>query len=45
MGTKNPILCCTKLWPIGEMSLEELKFLPKVYVGMVQLDENTNHFF
>ncbi len=27
------------------MSLKELKFLPKVYVGMVQLDENINHLF
>jgi hypothetical protein len=27
------------------MNLEELIFLPKVFVGMVQLDENINHLF
>jgi hypothetical protein len=34
-----------KLWPIGEVSPKESKFLPEVYVGMVQPKENTNYPF
>jgi hypothetical protein len=33
-----------ELWPVGEINLEELKFLSKVYVGMEQLEENINYF-
>jgi hypothetical protein len=32
-----------KLWPIGEISPEELKFLPEVYVKMAQPEENINY--
>ncbi len=34
-----------KLWHVGEVSLEELKFLLEIYVGMVQPEENTNYLF
>jgi hypothetical protein len=34
-----------KLWSIGEASPKELKFLPEVYVEMVQLDQNINYPF
>jgi hypothetical protein len=33
------------LWPIREVSPKELKFLPKVYVGMVQPKDNINYPF
>jgi hypothetical protein len=28
-----------ELWHVGEVNLKELKFLPKVYVGMAQPNE------
>jgi hypothetical protein len=31
-----------KLWHVGKVSLEELEFLPKVYVEMMQLEKNIN---
>jgi hypothetical protein len=34
-----------KLWTIGEVDPEKLKFLPKIYVKMAQLNENINHHF
>jgi hypothetical protein len=34
-----------ELWPVGELNWEKLKFLPKVYVGMVQPNGNINHHF
>ncbi len=34
-----------KLWPMGEVNREEIKFLPKVYVGMAQPNENINRPF
>jgi hypothetical protein len=32
-----------KLWHVGEVSPKELKFLPKIYVGMAQLEKNINY--
>jgi hypothetical protein len=29
-----------ELWLVGEVSIKELKFLPKLYVGMVQPEKN-----
>jgi hypothetical protein len=34
-----------KLWHVGKVSLEKLKFLPEVYVEMMQLEKNINYFF
>jgi hypothetical protein len=34
-----------KLWLVGEVSPEKLKFLPEVYVGMAQLENNINYPF
>jgi len=34
-----------ELWPIGEISLEELKFFPEVYVEMAQLKYDINYPF
>jgi hypothetical protein len=34
-----------ELWHVGEVSLKELKFLPEVYVGMAQLEDNINYPF
>ncbi len=34
-----------ELWPIGEVSPKELKFLPEAYVGKVQVEENINYTF
>jgi hypothetical protein len=33
-----------ELWPVGEINLEEFKFLLGVYVGMAQPEENINYF-
>jgi hypothetical protein len=34
-----------ELWLVGEVSPKELKFLPKIYVGMAQLEDNINYPF
>jgi hypothetical protein len=34
-----------ELWHVGEVSPEELKFLPEVYVRMAQPEDNINYFF
>jgi hypothetical protein len=34
-----------KLWFVGKVRREELKFLSEVYVGMVQPEKNTNYPF
>jgi hypothetical protein len=34
-----------KLWPIGEINPKKLKFLPKIYVGMAQPENNMNYPF
>jgi hypothetical protein len=31
------------LWPIGEVSPKESKFLPEVYVGIAQLEDSNNY--
>jgi hypothetical protein len=34
------------LWHVGKVSLEKLKFLLEIYVGMAQFEENINcHFW
>ncbi len=34
-----------KLWLVGEVNLEKLKFLPEVYVGTAQRENNINYLF
>jgi hypothetical protein len=34
-----------KLWPIAEVNLKELRFLPEVYVGMEQPKDDINYPF
>ncbi len=36
-------LAILELWSLGEINQKELKFLPKVYVGVVQPEENINY--
>jgi hypothetical protein len=33
------------LWHVGELGPKELKFLPEVYDGMAQFEENINYPF
>jgi hypothetical protein len=34
-----------ELWLVGEVSIEELKFLPEIYVRMAQPEDNINYPF
>jgi hypothetical protein len=44
MGMKNPILCGMKVVAYWGNEFKRIQNFPKVYVGMVQHDENTNYF-
>ncbi len=41
---KNPILCGMKVVAYWGNEFKRIQNFPKVYVGMVQHDENTNYF-